>query len=86
MLKVCLHVKTCSHLASAFASTSKFNIVSIALQMLTLENGFRPILCVYICVTIDAMLNFDFDLDANADVTCKQSITFLAHVRYYHRY
>ena len=36
--------------------------------------GSDPILCVGICVTIDAILNFsdDFDVDANADVTCEQ--------------
>ena len=39
------------------------------------ENGFRPILCV--CVTIDAMLNFDGSVDANADVKCEHSFTVL---------
>ena len=41
-------------LTSAFVSQLKFNIVPIATQMLT-QNGFRP---------IDAMLNFDGDIDA----------------------
>ena len=39
------------------------------------ENGFRPILSVRVCITIDAMLNFDGDVDANADVKCEQSKT-----------
>ena len=40
------------------------------------DNGLRPILCVYVCVTSDAMLNFDrdVDVDANADVACEQSV------------
>ena len=42
------------------------------------QNGFRPILCIFVCVTIDAMLNFDGDVDtdANADVQCEQTFTF----------
>ena len=35
---------------------------------------FRPNLCDCICATIDAMLNFDGDIDAIADIKCKQSI------------
>ena len=37
------------------------------------ENGFRPIACVCM-VTINAMLNIDGDVDANADVKCEQSM------------
>ena len=42
----------------------------------TPENGFRPNLCIWVCVTIDVMFNFDYDVDfdANADVKCEQSI------------
>ena len=29
------------------------------------ENGFRPIFCICDCVTIDAMLNCDVDVDTN---------------------
>ena len=39
------------------------------------ENEFRPNLCVCICVTIDTMLNFDGEIDANADIKCEQSIS-----------
>ena len=66
-------VKICSHLMSAFVSVSlsKFNIVSISMQMLMQKMGFRPNnLCIYVCITIDAMLNFDSDIDANADIKC----------------
>ena len=35
--------------------------------------GLGPILCVRVCITIDSMLNFD--ADADADVTCKQGFT-----------
>ena len=34
--------------------------------------GSEPILGVCICITIDDMLNFDDEFDANADVTCEQ--------------
>ena len=60
--------KAWSYLTSALASPSKFNILSVAMQMFT-QNEFRPILCVCVGMTIDAMLNFgDIDVDANADV------------------
>ena len=36
------------------------------------ENGFRPILCVCVCITSDAM--FNGDVDAYADDKCEQSI------------
>ena len=50
-----------SYLTSAFALRDhQFNTDT--------ENGFRPILCICVCVTIDAMLNFDADVHANADV------------------
>ena len=37
------------------------------------------ILCICICITTDAMLNFDGDVDvyANADLKCEQSIKAL---------
>ena len=38
------------------------------------ENGFRPILCVCVCITSDAMFNGDGDVDAYADDKCEQSI------------
>ena len=74
------HLKACSHWSSEFASTSpsKFDIVSIAVQTLTQGmdmNRFRPILCVYVCVIIEAMLNFDGVVEANADVKYERSIT-----------
>ena len=60
-------LKAYSHVMSTFTSPSKLNIVSIATQILML----RISLC--LCVTIDAILNFDGDVDANADVKCEQS-------------
>ena len=44
-------------------------------EALDAQNGFRPILCVFVCVAIDAMLNFDSDVDAN--VKCEHSLRFL---------
>ena len=43
------------------------------------ENGSAPILC--ICMTIDAILNFDgdVDVDTKADVKCEQSIRVCSH-------
>ena len=40
-------------------------------------NGSEPILYIWICVTIDAVINFDgdFNVEANAEVTCEQGIT-----------
>ena len=40
------------------------------------ENGIRPNLCFFICVTIVTIVNFDgdVDVDANADVPSEQSI------------
>ena len=32
------------------------------------RNGFRLILYVCVCISIDAILNFDGDVDANANV------------------
>ena len=69
--------KTCSHLMYSFASPSKFNILSIAMQTLMQRILCRLILCIRVCITIDAMLNFDGDInvDANTDIKCEQSIT-----------
>ena len=38
----------------------------------------EPIPCVCVSIPIEAMLNFisDFDVVANADVTCKQGYSF----------
>ena len=65
----------CSHLTFAFASTSPLDA----------PNGFRPILCIFVCIAIDAMLNFDSDVDANADtnVKCEHSLS-LCHVNIFH--
>ena len=57
---------------SRFASPSKFNIVSIATQMLT-QRMSDPFSVFAFCITIDAMLNFDGDVDA--DVKSEQSTT-----------
>ena len=54
-------VKVCSHLTFAFAS--KFNIASMETQTQTQRMGLSPFLTFY----IDAMLNFDGDVDANAN-------------------
>ena len=42
------------------------------------ENGFKPALCVNVCVTINTMLKLTqtFDIDANTDVKCKQTIKY----------
>ena len=49
--------------------------------MLTKRMGSDPI-CLCVCVTIDAMINFDGDVDihANTDVKCEQSITRTVNV------
>ena len=41
------------------------------------QSGFRPIRCICVCVSIDTMLNFDGDVDA--DVKCEHSITTGQH-------
>ena len=43
--------------------------------------GSNPISRVVVCITIDAILNFDDDVDANsnADVKCVQTIMPQAH-------
>ena len=66
-------LEPCSHLTDEFAPPSKFNIVSIATQMLTRRMGSDPI-CVCVCAIPNAMLNFDSDVDANAntDIKCEQ--------------
>ena len=38
------------------------------------KKRFRSILWLCICITIDTMLNFNSNVDANADVKCEQSI------------
>ena len=63
----------CSHPTSTFASRSMFNIVSIAMQTLMQRLGSDPFSGVCACIAIDAMLNFDSDVDTNAK--CEQSIT-----------
>ena len=91
-----MHLKECSHLTFAFASTSpsKFNIVSMETQTQThrmdlnlfltfyidAENGFRPILCVCVCVSIDTMLNYDGDVDANANACTYLKALFTRNV------
>ena len=56
----------CSHLTFTFAFVS--------MSPSNAQKGFRPILCV--CVSIDPMLNFDGEGDANANVRCEHSINF----------
>ena len=62
----------------AFASTSpsKFNISSMETQTHTHRMGLNPFLTFY----IDAMLNFDGDVDANANanVKCEHTIKLSA--------
>ena len=47
--------------------------------MLNVKNGFRPILCFCDCVSIDAVLNFDDDVNANANVKCEQTLRTHLH-------
>ena len=44
--------------------------------MLTYKIGSDPFYCLCVCATIDAMLNFNGDVDTNADVKCEQNITY----------
>ena len=37
------------------------------------HDGFRPFFCISVCVIINAVLSFDGDVDANADVKCEQT-------------
>ena len=41
------------------------------------KDGFRPILCACVCVSIDTMLNVDGDVDENADANVKCEHTFI---------
>ena len=34
-----------------------------------------PFPCIFVCITIYAMLNFDSDTNANTDVKCEQTLT-----------
>ena len=61
--------KACSHLTFAFMSPSKFNIVSITMQTLT-----QGMCSDWVCVTNDAILNFD--VGANAVVKYEQYIRY----------
>ena len=63
------HVKVCSHLTFAFASTSpsKFNIASMETQTQTHRMGLNPFLTFYIGV------------DANANVKCEHTFTEARH-------
>ena len=63
--------KPCLHVTSAFSSTSMPASNFVLSQWLMQRMGLGPILCVCVCVTIHSIQNFD--VDANADVTCKQS-------------
>ena len=64
----------CSHLTSAFVSTSLFHGDANAKA----ENGPGPILCVNVCVAIDIMLKFDGD--AHAEVSTGLYLAGLASV------
>ena len=59
----------CSHLTSGclFASMSPLDA----------QNGFRPILCVFLWVAIDAMVNLDGAIDEYADANgkCEHGLT-----------
>ena len=46
--------------------------------MQNIKNRFSPILCVYVCISIDAMLNFDGDVDVNTNADIKCEHTFIA--------
>ena len=39
-----------------------------------IENGFRPIRCICICITFDTMLNFDGDVEQNMIRPSSQNI------------
>ena len=65
-------LKVCSHLTFAFASTSpsKFNIVSMETRTQMHRMGLNP----FLTFSIDAVLNFDSDIDANANVKCEHTL------------
>ena len=65
------YVRPWSHLPSTFTSMAASQCINGDTNTNT-ENGSEPILCINICITIDAMLNFDSD--ANADVKCEQAL------------
>ena len=68
-------VKVCSHLTFAFAfasmSPSEFNIASMEMQTQMHRMGLNPFLTFY----IDAMLNFDYEVEANANANVKCELT-----------
>ena len=49
----------------------QFNIASMETQMHTRRMGLKPLLTFY----IDVMLNFDGDVDANANVECEHTLS-----------
>ena len=49
----------------------QFNIALMEMQMHTHKMGLNPFLTFY----IDTMLNFDGDIDANANVKCEHTVT-----------
>ena len=67
----------CSHLMSAFVSTStspsKFNNASMVRQMHSHRMGLNSFSVCNVFVAIDTILNFDSD--ANTDVKCEQVFT-----------
>ena len=66
-------IKPCLHVRSAFASTLMSASSFVLSQWLMQRMGLGPILCLCVCVTIRSIQNFD--VDANADVTCKQNLS-----------
>ena len=65
-----------SHITVAFPSTFKFNIVCMVRQVQMLR--MVPILCIYVCITIDMMLKFNTNTNdqTKANFKCEQALWF----------
>ena len=70
--------------AFVFPSTSpsQFNIASMVIQTRP-ENGSEPIPWVNICITINTMLNFDSDANANETRKWVWAHSLSQHLYYY---
>ena len=64
-VRVCVNLNVCVN----------FTILLMVMQTHTQIVGPSPILCVCVCLTIHSIQNFN--VDTNADVTCKQSINIV---------